>query len=551
MSRILPSSPSLAQLKKQAKDLLKEHRSGSPEAAAGIEAHLPRCSGASPEDILRGDFSLQEAQHVIACEYGCRHWEMLCAVVAADLNLLAGLTDEHLQTLLRELDQQDFIRAFDGAGTIVSERFLSNMSLRVRTFILEATAQQELSEEERRDARHTILAKATEMAAQGRIVIPDTVAVAEFEAAIERVDFDGLAGLEDREAQTLMREVDQQALVVALVGALEPVRERFLGNMSARVRGYTESEIELSKARPGEVQAMRRRILVQAGALAARGQLGWPDADTGKPPAERPQYEVPESLHDLLARPLDHLTAVDIADLWLGIAEQARKEGILSLQPIEERAVDPFLREALQLLVDGTEPALQRDILETRLESAILPQQKTRTKMVIEALMAIQSGDNPGLIRHKLGAIYLAQSEAMTGDARQEMPRAEELAEWMRREPLARMDFDQVCDLLTDIGSLARRESISAFGPLPEALSGWHDLASEVLRRGLAMALDGTEPDEVMHALEARVETHLAELEKAHRMVIEGAMGTLAGRKPVEIAEIVRRAADGQAGSAH
>ena len=59
--------------------------------------------------------------------------------------------------------------------------------------------------------------------------------VALFEEAIERVDFDLLAGLDDRGAQTLLRMVDQKDLVTALKGAAEPVRERFLRNMSARV----------------------------------------------------------------------------------------------------------------------------------------------------------------------------------------------------------------------------------------------------------------------------------------------------------------------------
>ena len=78
---------------------------------------------------------MQEAQHVIACEYGCKHWEMLCGVVAADLNVLAGLRDMHIQECLRKIDQKDFTRAFNGAGAVVSERFLSNLSLRVRTFL--------------------------------------------------------------------------------------------------------------------------------------------------------------------------------------------------------------------------------------------------------------------------------------------------------------------------------------------------------------------------------------------------------------------------------
>jgi|TARA_B110000116_G_scaffold251725_1_gene247026 hypothetical protein len=170
MTRTLPPNPSLEQLKKQAKDLRKRHQSASTEAAEWIQVYLPRLSAASVDEILQGDFSLQEAQHVIACEYGCKHWQMLCSVVAADLNMLAGLSDAHIQDVLRQIDQQDCTRAFNGAGSIVSWRLMSNMSQRVRTIITEEIeANPGLPEAERIAARHKVLCKALEMAAAGQI----------------------------------------------------------------------------------------------------------------------------------------------------------------------------------------------------------------------------------------------------------------------------------------------------------------------------------------------------------------------------------------------
>lgn len=76
-ARQLPSRPSLEQLKNQAKDLLKAHRSGDSDACARIQASFPRLSSASPSDILRADFSLQDAQLVLAREYGFEGWPRL------------------------------------------------------------------------------------------------------------------------------------------------------------------------------------------------------------------------------------------------------------------------------------------------------------------------------------------------------------------------------------------------------------------------------------------------------------------------------------------
>ena len=135
MSKSLPANPSSEQLKKQAKDLRKAHRSADPVAADRIKTHLPRLSAASEEEIHESEFSLQEAQHVIAREYGCKHWEMLHAVVANDFEAVTRLDDKNAQVFMRELDQADLVVALKGASEAVREKFLSNMSARVRGYM--------------------------------------------------------------------------------------------------------------------------------------------------------------------------------------------------------------------------------------------------------------------------------------------------------------------------------------------------------------------------------------------------------------------------------
>tara|TARA_B110000263_G_scaffold234460_1_gene232107 strand:- start:457 stop:951 length:495 start_codon:yes stop_codon:yes gene_type:complete len=163
--------------------------------------------------------------------------------------------------------------------------------------------------------------------------------------------------------------------------------------------------------------------------------------------------------------------------------------------------------------------------------------------MIIEAMMAIQAGDNPGVIRQKVGAFYLASSDAMQDNDRSVEPTTDELAAQLRQRPVGKMNFDQVADLMTDLGLLARNERIVGFKGLPAALEDKRDMSSEVLRRGLEILLAGAEPNEVMNALESMVVTRLGGLEKAHRMIIEGVAGTQAGRQPEDIVEAVRQVA--------
>ena len=57
----------------------------------------------------------------------------------------------------------------------------------------------------------------------------------------------------------------------------------------------------------------------------------------------------------------------EISKLLVDLALKARKEGILALQADIGGISDPFLRKGLELMTDGTDPQLLRDLLETEL----------------------------------------------------------------------------------------------------------------------------------------------------------------------------------------
>ena len=60
-------------------------------------------------------------------------------------------------------------------------------------------------------------------------------------------------------------------------------------------------------------------------------------------------------------------SSLDTVDILVRFAEMARREGILSLENAIEEVEDPFLRNGIRLAVDGVEPDLIRDILQTEL----------------------------------------------------------------------------------------------------------------------------------------------------------------------------------------
>ncbi len=58
----------------------------------------------------------------------------------------------------------------------------------------------------------------------------------------------------------------------------------------------------------------------------------------------------------------------DLIVTLVGFAEKARREGLLCLERETASIDDDFLRQGIQLVVDGTDPALVRDILETQID---------------------------------------------------------------------------------------------------------------------------------------------------------------------------------------
>ena len=86
--------------------------------------------------------------------------------------------------------------------------------------------------------------------------------------------FADIVKLTDREIQTLLREVDQKDLVVALKTAEDELKDKVLGNMSERVRTFVNEEMEfLGPMRVSEVEEVQLRVVQQVRQLEEQGQV--------------------------------------------------------------------------------------------------------------------------------------------------------------------------------------------------------------------------------------------------------------------------------------
>jgi len=365
------------------------------------------------------------------------------------------------------------------------------------------------------------------------------------------VGFEDLVLLTDREIQILLREVDRKDAVIALKGAGLEVSEKFLGNLSSRVREAIKYEIRFASLE--QTEDAQYRIVEQARRLADQGLISWPpeSEEVRGRTSSRIYWDekallLAEELKHTLRWPFAELSFAEIASAMRDAAKMARRLGILSLEEVIDDLEggrgpgDELFFTGLRLVLDGTEPELIADMLGTRRET-LLYLQRTRYRMIVKGIDAIQHGDNPCIIEHMLRNFF-----APVEDRSPPLSACRKYAEmWVRsvREveedlekrlgrPFVQLGLEEIAEVITAMGVLARREGIRRLERVADAIQYEHFLQS-----GLYLAVDGTPPEIVAEVLGARGEALMEEEEVRYRMIIEGIAAIQRGAHPDRIME--------------
>ena len=80
----------------------------------------------------------------------------------------------------------------------------------------------------------------------------------------------------------------------------------------------------------------------------------------------------------------DEISPDNVIEEIINLANVARKEGLLSLEEYAENLDDDFLQKGIMLIVDGTDPELVRNILETEL--VFLEERHTEGQSIFETM---------------------------------------------------------------------------------------------------------------------------------------------------------------------
>ena len=90
----------------------------------------------------------------------------------------------------------------------------------------------------------------------------------------------------------------------------------------------------------------------------------------------------------------------------VGMAEQARREGLLSLEDAAKTIDDPFLQKGIQMAVDGTDPEELREILETEIIAM-----KSRHKAAAKFFADMGAfGPTLGIIGTVIGLVHMLEN---------------------------------------------------------------------------------------------------------------------------------------------
>jgi flagellar motor switch protein FliG len=86
--------------------------------------------------------------------------------------------------------------------------------------------------------------------------------------------FDNLIDVDDRGMQTLMREIQSDQLQLALKGADDNLKEKFLKNMSQRAAEMLRDDLEaMGPVRVSDVESAQKAILATARSLSEKGEI--------------------------------------------------------------------------------------------------------------------------------------------------------------------------------------------------------------------------------------------------------------------------------------
>lgn len=169
------------------------------------------------------------------------------------------------------------------------------------------------------------------------------------------------------------------------------------------------------------------------------------------------------------------------ADLLVSLAEQSRREGLLSLESKAQTITDPFIKKGLLLMIDGTDPERLRSIME--IELAAREERHESGIAILEALggfaptmgiigtvlgliNVLSNLSDPSSLGHKIAGAFIATFYGVFSANLFFLPLANKLKTRMKHEAhVGEMSLEGVLSIQNGDNPRIVREKLDGFLP--------------------------------------------------------------------------------------
>ncbi|MEK7474305.1 MAG: hypothetical protein AAB152_01610 [Candidatus Coatesbacteria bacterium] len=337
-------------------------------------------------------------------------------------------------------------------------------------------------------------------------------------------DVEELAGLGNSPLQRLFMDLDDldQALV-ASTGSSH-LRQRLFDNMTVRHRERLERLPEVRTAGAARIAEARSRALWVANKLSELGLVPLEPPAAGDAAVSARTSDALRKLEECLrSGPSSRWSAAQLAGFF-GAAAGAWMEP-MTLAPLVPRLDDPFLRDGIELFVDGWAPDYVRSVMTER-KRTLLAEHERRCDIGTTALVSIGWAEHPKVLEERCRALLgpdAAPGHPVAGEGKS---RIEELEVLLAAKPASAWTPLELIEVMKTALGVARAGGLLALDGIPDRLD------DPFLKAPMQLLVDGCDVELVRSILLDRKRTLLGDQERRLDMVVTALCGMAAGDSP-------------------
>jgi len=226
------------------------------------------------------------------------------------------------------------------------------------------------------------------------------------------------------------------------------------------------------------------------------------DSDYSKQKPVKPEPKIVLKQNDFIKQ------AAHIIKISYLFSCKARREGLLSLEDELEDIDYEFIKNGLRLVVDGTDSAIISDICSNNIN---MQQDENYIRFLLiqkEAILSIQSGENPNFLAHKLIS-YLNNSElktvkeALTGV---EFFKKNNFIDSNPLEKEGKKFSAQAANIIRRVYEFNEESAIKGISDLQGLIDSDKKAGRDIFEYGMNFIIDGIDSQEIDHILSKQIE---------------------------------------------